>query len=135
MLVRDPGEPHSGALSSPHAVYELLKDKAATWDRERFLTLMLDGGHRLLGIEEVSVGTVNSALVHPREVFKALILANATAFIAVHNHPSGDATPSLCDLEITDRLKRAGEIIGIKLLDHIIIGHGTYRALSEDRPF
>lgn len=135
MLVRDPGEPYSGTLTRPAAVFEFLKDEVATWDRERFLTLMLDSSHRLIGIEEVAVGTVNSAVVHPREVFKALILANATAFIAVHNHPSGQPLPSIADIEITERLRKVGELVGIQLLDHIIIANREYHAFSEHQTF
>jgi DNA repair protein RadC len=130
-LVRQPGEPYSQTLRDPAAVYRLLKHEAATWDREKFLTVMLDTSNRLLGIDEVSVGTLDSAPVHPREVFKALILANAAAFISVHNHPSGDPTPSNADIAITERLQSAGKLMGIPLLDHLILGVDSYRACSQ----
>ncbi len=97
-------------------VYEFLREHAARWDRERLLTIILDTKHRVLGVEEVSVGCLTSTLVHPREVFKALILANAAAFIIVRNHPSGDTSPSPEDITMTRRLKEVGEILGIPLL-------------------
>lgn len=132
-LIHDPGAPYSGVLHDAQAVHALLGTEAASWDRERFLTLMLDPGNRLIGIEEVSVGTVNTAPVHPREVFKALILANATSFICVHNHPSGDPSPSQCDIEVTLKLEQAGRVLGIALLDHIVIATSGYRSMREER--
>jgi DNA repair protein RadC len=130
-LIQDPAAPYSGILHDAEAVHALLGREAASWDRERLLTLMLDPSNRLIGIEEVSVGTVSTAPVHPREIFKALILANATSFICVHNHPSGDPAPSQCDIEVTLLLEQAGRILGIKLLDHIVIAAGGYRSLRE----
>ena len=112
-------------------VWQLLREDVALWDRERFLALALDGRHRALGLEEVSVGTATASLVHPREVFKGLVLANACAFIVVHNHPSGDPTPSDQDREITKRLKDAGEILGIPLLDHLILAREEFYSFAE----
>src|SRR5262249_39787909 len=114
-------------------IFDLLRDDARRWDRERFVTVALDTGHRILGLEEVSVGGLNSAPIYPREVFKGLILANAAAFIAVHNHPSGEATPSPQDIAVTKHLREAGELLGIKLLDHIILGHDCFTSLLEER--
>lgn len=105
-LVRDadpPAEPVT--LRGAGDVYAFLKDEVAMWDRERFLTLILDNKHRLIGVEEVSVGSLTASIVHPREVFKAIILCNGAAFLVAHNHPSGIATPSREDIEITRRLK------------------------------
>lgn len=93
-------------------------------DREHFVAMMLDVKNRVIGIHTASIGILNSALVSPREVFKAAILSNAMSVVLGHNHPSGDPTPSPEDFEITERLKKAGEIIGIEVLDHIIIGEG-----------
>ncbi len=104
----------------------------ATWDRERFLTLLLDNKHTLIGVEEVSVGSLTSSIVHPREVFKAIILANAAAFMMAHNHPSGDPTPSREDLEITRRLREIAEVLGVRCLDHIVIGAGRYVSFVND---
>lgn len=94
-------------------------------DREYFVCMLLDGKNRISGIHTVSQGSLNQSIVHPRETFKAAILANSAAIILAHNHPSGDLTPSREDLEITRRLKEAGDIIGIKVLDHIIVNTET----------
>ena len=83
---------------------------------------MLDSRHRILGITEISRGTLTASLVHPREVFKAAILANAAAIIVAHNHPSGDVTPSSEDDKVTKRLREAGKVMGIRVLDHVIVG-------------
>jgi DNA repair protein RadC len=79
----------------------------------------------------VSVGSLNQSIVHPREVFKTACLSNAAALILIHQHPSGDSTPSSEDISITRRLKEAGEIMGIKVLDHIIVGDGEYCSFTE----
>ena len=79
----------------------------------------------------VSVGSLNQSIVHPREVFKSACLSNATALILIHQHPSGDSSPSSEEIAITRRLKEAGEILGIKVLDHIIVGDGKYQSFVE----
>jgi DNA repair protein RadC len=94
-------------------------------DREKFLVAHLDAKHRPIGIELVSVGSLTASIVHPREVFKAAVLQNAAAVILCHNHPSGDSAPSPEDMAITSRLCEAGEVLGIRVLDHVIIGDGT----------
>jgi len=98
--------------------------------KESFCTAHLDGKNRIVCLEIVSVGTLNQSLVSPREVFKTALLSNAAAIILIHNHPTGDPTPSSEDLEVTRRLREAGELIGIKVLDHIIIG-STYYSFVE----
>jgi len=90
--------------------------------KEYFFAIHLDGKNRICCIDEVSVGSLNQSIVHPREVFKTALLSSAAALILLHNHPTGDTTPSREDLEITRRLKEAGDLIGVKILDHIIIG-------------
>jgi len=90
--------------------------------KEYFFAIHLDGKNRICCVDEVSVGSLNQSVVHPREVFKTALLSSAASLILVHNHPTGDSTPSREDISITSRLKEAGEIIGVKLLDHIIIG-------------
>ncbi len=94
------------------------------WDvrREHFFVLLLDTKHKIFKAEEISVGTLNSAPVHPREVFYPAIRQSASAIILAHNHPSGDVTPSEEDLALTNRLVRVGEIMGIPILDHFIVG-------------
>jgi len=94
-------------------------DEAA---EENFVIICLNTKNRIAGVHTISVGTLNSSLVHPREVFKAAILNNASAIICLHNHPSGDPEPSRDDIETTQRLVNAGNVLGVKVLDHVIIG-------------
>ena len=94
-------------------------------DREHFVVLLLDQKNKLIGIHTVSTGSLSASVVHPREVFKACILSNAAAFVAGHNHPSGDPQPSREDRALTTRLHDAGKLLGIAMLDHVIIGDGT----------
>ena len=112
-------------------VYEAFKEEFSQLDREMFVALLLDGKNGVIGFNVVSVGSLTAALVHPREVFKPVILANAAAVILLHNHPSGSAEPSAEDRVLTERLERAGELLGIRVLDHIIAGDGTYRSKGE----
>ena len=93
--------------------------------------LCLSTKHRVIAYHEVSRGTLDSTLVHPREVFKAALLANAAAIVVSHNHPSGDPSPTMDDLEVTTRLVAAGEILGIVVLDHIVVGDGHYFSFKE----
>jgi DNA repair protein RadC len=128
-LVAEAPVPYPRPIREARDVFDLLREDANTWDRERFITVALDGRHCILGLEEVAVGTLNAAETHPREVFKALILVNAAAFIVVHNHPSGDPTPSPQDFTVTKKLREAGDLLGIRLLDHIVLGHDRYISL------
>ena len=98
---------------------------------EKFGILALDTKNNIIGVHIISVGTLNSSLVHPREVFKAAILNNSASIILFHNHPSGDCTPSKEDIELTERLVEVGKIMGIKVLDHIIVGDENYCSLKE----
>jgi len=91
---------------------------------EHFALMVLDSRRRVIGITEVSVGTLSASLVHPREVFRAAILLNGAAVIVSHNHPSGDPSPSAEDREATRRLQRAGELLGIPVADHVVLGEG-----------
>lgn len=101
-------------------------------DREHFIVLLLDTKHHVNAIHTVAIGTLNETLVHPREVFKAALLANAAAMIVAHNHPSGDVSPSQEDLALTQRLRQAGDLLGVPVLDHLIIGEaGVYCSLKE----
>ena len=90
--------------------------------REHLIAVFLDSKNKIINDKVISIGTLNSSLVHPREVFKEAIKNSANAIILVHNHPSGDCGPSSEDIEITNRVKEAGEMVGIKLLDHVIVG-------------
>ncbi|MBY0277380.1 DNA repair protein RadC [Candidatus Binatia bacterium] len=129
--VRERSTSERPRLSSPREVWQLLAGDVAGWDRERFLTLALDSANRLIGIETVSTGTLNATTVHPREIFKGLILANAAAFIAVHNHPSGQVKPSAEDREVTKRLAEAGDLLGIRLLDHVVLSADAFHSFAD----
>jgi len=98
---------------------------------EQFRLLILDGKHRLIEDVLVSQGTLTSSPVHPREVFHAAIRAKAAAVVLLHNHPSGDPSPSADDLEITRRLVQVGDMVGIRIVDHVIVGQGTFTSLSD----
>ncbi len=99
--------------------------------QEVFGILILNTKNKIVAVHEISRGTLNSSTVHPREVFKPAVLHNAAAIICFHNHPSGDPEPSKEDIEITKRLVEAGEIMGIEILDHIIVGDDGYTSLKE----
>ena len=118
-------------ISSPKDAYEMIKDQLQDLDREQFIIACLNTKNEPTNISVVSVGTLNKAIVHPREVFKTAILSNAASIMAFHNHPSGETTPSQQDIQLTNRLYEAGELLGIKLLDHLIIGDGTFTSLKE----
>ena len=94
-------------------------------DQERFVVACLDTKHRVQSVVLVTIGTLDASLVHPREVFKPAIVEGSSAIVLSHNHPSGDPTPSREDIQVTNRLTEAGELLGIRVLDHIIHGDGT----------
>ena len=114
-------------------VADLMSPLAANLDREHFWCLLLNGKNVLIGVNLVSVGSLTAALVHPREVFKPAILGNAAALLLVHSHPSGDPTPSAEDLALTRRLCEVGDLVGIRVLDHIVLGHdGAFCSLADN---
>lgn len=113
-------------LTSPEEVAEVLKEYYATADREQFVVMCLNSKNKLICINVVSVGSIMSSMAHPREIFKPAILSNAAAVIVAHNHPSGDTTPSNEDKSLTSNVVKAGVILGIPVLDHIIIGDNYY---------
>lgn len=110
----------------------LLQGRMRGLDREHFFVLFLNPKHAVLGMETVSIGTLSSSLVHPREVFKQAIKRSASAVILAHNHPSGNCEPSKEDLQVTKRLKDAGELVGIEVIDHLIIGEDRYYSFCEN---
>ena len=112
-------------------VYNLVKDELVNSDREMFLSVMLTSKNHLIGVETVSLGSINASIITPRDVFKSAILANAVSVILCHNHPSGDLTPSMQDIEITKHLIEAGELIGVKVLDHLVVSDKGYRSLRD----
>jgi len=109
-------------IKSAKDVFEYASQRLLGADKEHFMILHLDSKNRVIKDETVSIGTLNSSLIHPREIFKSAIKESANAIILVHNHPSGDPAPSEEDEEITKRLFDAGELLNIKLLDHVIVG-------------
>ena len=96
------------------------------------IVLLLDGRHRVMGQELVSQGTLTASLVHPREVFRPALRACAASLVLVHNHPSGDPTPSAEDRDVTTRLARAGEILGVRIVDHVVVAERGYCSLREE---
>lgn len=112
----------SRKISNPYDAYRLVKNFLADSDREKFVVVCLDTKSQAVSIEIVSIGTVNSAMVHPREVFKVAVLTNASKIICFHNHLSGNTNFSKEDEDITKRLQKCGEILGIELVDHIVVG-------------
>lgn len=132
-LVREeiaPGASPRRALRASADVAALLRPLFAGLDREQFAVVLLDAKHRPIGMNVVSVGSLTASIVHPREVFRPAVALPAAAVILAHNHPSGDPAPSPEDIEITRRLRQAGEILGISVLDHVILGdegHFSFR--------
>jgi len=118
-------------VRTPGDAAGLVMERMRSLDREHFGVMMLDTRRRLLGVKVVSVGHLSGALVHPRELFKTCIQKSSAAVILVHNHPSGDPTPSQEDVELTRRVREAGEILGIPVLDHLVIGDKRYVSLRE----
>lgn len=109
-------------ITDPRQAYELLAAYLEGADREHFVMLLLDAQDHVIGIHTVAVGCLDAAIVHPREVFKPAILSNAASIITAHNHPSGDLLPSADDIVTTTKLVQAGELMGIPVRDHIILG-------------
>ena len=120
-----------GPLSSPASVAEFLMSKLRDREREIFAVVYLDNRNCVLHYDELFMGTINGASVHPREVVKSVLRHNAAAIVISHNHPSGVAEPSQSDTAITRKLKEALELVDVKLLDHLVIGDGEYVSLNE----
>ncbi len=118
MLIRE--YPDKVLINEPADVLPLCKDLAGS-KKEAFMVLLLDSNNSVIASEVVAVGTLNMAIVHPREVYKLAITKSSNALILVHNHPSSNLEPSQEDIEVTARLAKAGELLGIKLLDHLIV--------------
>lgn len=134
-LVKEKEVPYSCSevLTTPDAVAKLAVDYIGldTFAEECMYLLALNIKNHVNGLAEVSHGTLNTSLVHPREIYKYAMTMNAASIILIHNHPSGDPAPSIEDIEVTKKLKKAGDLLGIKLLDHVIIGDGRFASLKE----
>jgi DNA repair protein RadC len=123
--------PVAESVHTSEGAVAILRPLFAGLDREQFLICGLDAKHALIGINVVSTGSLTLAIVHPREVFKPLILMNAGAWICAHNHPSGDLTPSPEDHVLTKRLREAANLLGIPLLDHLILAEDRYYSFAD----
>ncbi|WP_438444327.1 RadC family protein [Gorillibacterium sp. sgz5001074] len=118
-------------IRSPHDAADLLMEELRYLNKEHFVCLFLNTKNHVIGRETISVGSLSATVVHPREVFRSAIQRSSASIICAHNHPSGDPTPSPEDVELTARLAEAGEIIGIEVLDHLIIGDRKFVSLKE----
>lgn len=119
----------SPVLDSPERIADFLRERNRLYEVEHFQVALLNTRRKLIRMERISQGTLDTILVHPREVFKLAIAANAAAIVLVHNHPSGDPTPSEADIKVTRDLIRAGQLLKIEVLDHVILGRRT-----QERP-
>ncbi|PLX90097.1 MAG: hypothetical protein C0619_10020 [Desulfuromonas sp.] len=122
-----PGERYLSSGDALSHFHERLRDQR----KEVFLALLLDSKNRLLREVRISEGSLNASIVHPREVFAPVVRESAAAVLFVHNHPSGDPAPSREDIDITRRLKEVGDLMGVRVLDHVIIGNGSYVSLAD----
>jgi len=122
------GEPLRGSGD----IYAHFRERLATEPYELFYAVLLDNKHRKLRDVMLSKGSLTASIVHPRDVFVQVVRHSAAAVVFVHNHPSGDATPSKEDIEITQRLRAAGELMGVRVLDHVVIGKGRYVSFVDD---
>jgi len=126
--------PHAPLRTSAE-VYRHCGARMAALRKEQFHVLLLDGKNRLIKDVRISEGSLTASLVHPREVFVPVIEESAAAIILVHNHPSGDPTPSAEDMAITDRLRKVGDLMGVSVLDHVVIGEGRYVSFADEGLF
>ena len=117
--------------SSSQEVFHHFHERLCDYRKEVFFALLLDAKNRLIKEVLISEGSLSASIVHPREVFAPVLKESAAAVLFVHNHPSGDPTPSREDIEITKRLKEVGDLMGVRVLDHIIIGNGEYVSLAD----
>lgn len=123
--------PDTGNIRNPRNVAEMVMEQLRYLQKEHFVCLFLNTKNHIIAQETLSIGSLNASIVHPREVFRAAIKCGSASMICIHNHPSGDPTPSPEDISMTRRLCEVGEIVGIDVLDHIIIGDGEFISLKE----
>lgn len=130
-VVYRPGTADRVAVTSPELAAQVLVPHLADGDRERCVAALLDTKHRLLEVVLVSVGSIDHTFMAPREVYRDALLANAAAVVLAHGHPSGDPAPSRDDELLTRRLARAGELVGVELLDHLVVGGAQWVSLAR----
>ncbi|MCA1295842.1 DNA repair protein RadC [Paenibacillus sp. alder61] len=123
--------PEARVIRSPRDAADLLMEELRFLQKEHFVCLFLNTKNHIIAQETLSIGSLNASIVHPREVFRAAIKCSSASLVCAHNHPSGDPTPSPEDIRMTRRLLEAGEIVGIDVLDHIVIGDGKFVSLKE----
>lgn len=126
-----PIESHT-RFTSASQVFEHLNHEFRDRHKEQFMALLLDGKNRIIARARISEGSLNQSIVHPREVFNAAVRQSAAAMILLHNHPTGDPHPSVEDIEVTRRLSEAGQLMGIRVLDHIIIGENEFYSFADN---
>jgi len=132
MLIKDANSPfRTKGLKRPDDAASVARKFLANEDREVFIAINLDHSGKINSIHVVAIGNANATIIHPREVFKTAILSNASSIVIAHNHPSGNSQPSDEDTKMTSMLIEAGRLLGIKVLDHIIIGDDKYTNLSK----
>lgn len=117
-------------LTGPEDVYNFMKD-IGNFDRERFYSICLDSKNQVVHCEEISSGTPSFTIAHPREIFKSAILSSSSSLIIAHNHPSGDPYPSPVDYMLTERISECGDLLGIEVIDHVIIGGDSYYSFRD----
>ena len=132
-IVRDPGQypSESRQIRAPSDAVRFVRDRLGTEEVEVFAVLLLDAQNRVLGLQEVTRGILNSSLVHPREVFRAAIAYGAAGIIVAHNHPSGNPTASADDKAVTQQLVSSGKVLDIPVFDHVVIGGDRYFSFAE----
>ena len=129
-MVKEPSLYSTEKIKSPEDVMRIIAKELATYDREVFAVLNLKTNGQPINLNICSIGTLDTSVVSPREVFKSCILSNSAAFIAIHNHPSGNMSPSQEDRDVTKRLLSCSELLGVKMLDHIVIAGETGKMYS-----
>jgi len=130
-IVRDASVKVPRCIRTPSHVSDLLMEHYGSNDREVLVVIHVDTRMKILSVEPIAVGGLNISYVNMRELFKGAIVANASSIILAHNHPSGDATPSPEDVSLTRKVKEAGKILGIEVLDHVIVGYNSFTSLYE----
>ena len=124
-------EEYHPVIETPEDVYKILGPEMQSLEQENARVVLLDSKNRLIKVENISLGSLNANIVHPRELFRSAIDNNAASLVVVHNHPSGDPEPSEDDIKVTKKLIDAGKLLGIKVLDHMVIGNNNFVSIKS----
>lgn len=130
-VVRESVLEYDVRVDRPETAAELIQKMIGDSDRENLVLVCLDMKNKPTSVQVISTGSLNASIVHPREVFKSVLLSNAACFIIGHNHPSGDLTPSPEDIDITERLIQVGEVIGVPMIDHVIVSDNDFLSMRK----